>query len=56
MAILAGSFGETLARSQRISNGKLRAAVGWRPRYPSVVEGWTAVVAELARDESGSRI
>ena len=45
LAVLAGSLGETLARSQRIANGKLRAASGWAPRYPSVVEGWSAVVA-----------
>ncbi len=45
LAVLAGSLGETLARSQRIANGKLRAASGWAPRYPSVVEGWRAVVA-----------
>ena len=44
LAVLAGSLGETLARSQRIANGKLRAASGWAPRYPSVVEGWRAVV------------
>ena len=47
LAVLAGSLGETLARSQRIANGKLRAASGWAPRYPSVVEGWSAVVAAL---------
>jgi len=47
LAMLAGSLGETLARSQRIANRKLRAASGWAPRYPSVVEGWRAVVAAL---------
>lgn len=56
MAALAGSLGETLARSQRISNGKLRASARWHPRYSSVVEGWAAVVAELARAESGLRV
>ncbi len=43
---LAGSLGETLSRSQRIANGKLRAA-GWAPRYPSVVEGWRAVIKDV---------
>src|SRR2546428_8654111 len=47
LAMLAGSLGETLARSQRIANRKLRAASGWAPRHPSVVEGWRAVVAAL---------
>ncbi len=45
VAALVGSLGETLARSHRISNAKLRAA-GWAPRFPSVVEGWRAVLAE----------
>jgi nucleoside-diphosphate-sugar epimerase len=45
---LAGSLGETLARSQRISNRKLRGASGWAPRYPSLREGWPAVIAALA--------
>ena len=48
LALLAGSLGETLARSQRIANGKLKAASGWAPRYPSVVEGWSAVMAALS--------
>ena len=47
LAVLAGSLGETLARSQRIANGKLRAASGWVPHYPSVVEGWRAVLTVL---------
>jgi len=47
LTVLAGSLGETLARSQRIANRKLRTASGWAPRYPSVVEGWSAVVAAL---------
>jgi len=39
-----GSVGETLARSQRISNRKLKAASGWTPRYPSMRQGWQAVL------------
>lgn len=49
VAALAGSLGETLARSLRITNAKLRAATPWAPRYPSVVEGWKAVLDELDR-------
>jgi nucleoside-diphosphate-sugar epimerase len=45
---LAGSIGETIARSQRISNRKLRGATGWAPRYPSVREGFRAVIAGSA--------
>ena len=40
---LLGSLGETLARSLRISNRKLREQ-GWAPRYASVREGWAAVL------------
>lgn len=43
-AHLLGSLGTTLARSQRISNRKLRSASPWTPKYPSVREGWAAVV------------
>jgi nucleoside-diphosphate-sugar epimerase len=41
---LLGSLGETLARSQRISNRKLKAASDWVPKYPSMREGWRAVL------------
>lgn len=51
LAPLTGSVGETVARSQRISNRKLKDASGWAPRYPSAREGWRAVAAE--RDVSG---
>jgi 2-alkyl-3-oxoalkanoate reductase len=43
---LLGSLGELLSRSQRVSNQKLRST-GWTPKYPSIREGWKAVVAEL---------
>ncbi len=47
LARLGGSLGEMFARSQRISNRKLRETTGWRPKYPSVREGWPTVVAEM---------
>jgi nucleoside-diphosphate-sugar epimerase len=47
MVPLFGSLGETLARSLRISNRKLRDETGWAPRYPSVREGWRAVITAL---------
>lgn len=45
---LFGSLGETLARSQRLSNRKLREASGWSPKYPSVREGFAAVLGNRA--------
>ncbi len=46
-AWLGGSLTKLLARSQRISNRKLRDQTGWAPRYPSVREGWPAVLTGL---------
>src|SRR5439155_4001075 len=36
-----------IARSQRVSNKRFREATGWKPRYPTVNEGWPAVVAAM---------
>ena len=44
VAHLAGSLGGLLARSQRISNRKLREGSGWRPVYPSASDGWKAII------------
>lgn len=44
---LTGSVGETLARSQRISNSKLKDATGWKPKYPSAREGLAELLREL---------
>lgn len=46
MTAMMGSLGELLARSQRMSNRKLRAC-GWTPRYRSVREGFTVVAEAL---------
>jgi nucleoside-diphosphate-sugar epimerase len=43
---LLGSIGELMSRSQRISNRKLREASDWRPRYPSIREGFRATLEE----------
>jgi nucleoside-diphosphate-sugar epimerase len=48
MTPLFGPTGQLLARSLRISNRKFRDDTGWRPRYPSVREGWPATLGELA--------
>jgi nucleoside-diphosphate-sugar epimerase len=49
-ARLLGSAGEFLSRSQRISNRKLKSQSGWAPKYPSVREGWRAVVPAMEKD------
>jgi nucleoside-diphosphate-sugar epimerase len=49
---LFGSIGEMAARSLRISNRKLRAASPWTPKYPSVRQGWPAVLAHMDAAES----
>jgi nucleoside-diphosphate-sugar epimerase len=46
---LLGSLGELLGRSIRISNTKLRSSSHWSPIYPSVREGWPAVLAGPTR-------
>jgi 2-alkyl-3-oxoalkanoate reductase len=46
---LFGAPGSMLGRSLRISNRKLRSETGWRPRYPSVREGWAATLREMNR-------
>jgi nucleoside-diphosphate-sugar epimerase len=48
-ARLMGSLGETLARSLRLSNQKLRSASDWEPRYPSAREGWPAVLEAVGK-------
>jgi nucleoside-diphosphate-sugar epimerase len=50
-----GSLGEMLARSVRISNRKLRAASDWAPEYPTVQQGWPAVLARLGESPGVSK-
>jgi 2-alkyl-3-oxoalkanoate reductase len=45
LTALGGGIVELMSRSVRLSNAKLRAATGWRPRWPSVREG----IPEAAR-------
>jgi nucleoside-diphosphate-sugar epimerase len=45
---LAGSVGDAIGRSLRISNRKLRNASGWEPRYRTSLDGLTAVVAAVS--------
>ena len=37
--------------SQRVANGKLRAATGWAPAYRSAREGWAAIGAQRQTQE-----
>jgi nucleoside-diphosphate-sugar epimerase len=48
-AALLGSTVRLLARSQRMSNRKLSAACGWRPKFPSAREGWPPIVRALGQ-------
>ena len=47
LARFAGSVGETLSRSQRISNRRFREHANWRPAAPSAREGWRRLVVRL---------
>ncbi len=49
---MLGSVGDTLSRSLRISNGKLRGETGWTPKIPSVREAWSAIVTEIASESA----
>ena len=44
---LGGKGASMMARSERVSNRRFKQAAGWRPAYPSVREGWPAVVREM---------
>ena len=44
---IAGSLGETLGRSLRLSNAKFRQASGWTPSVPSVRTGWGRLIEEM---------
>ena len=48
MTPLGGPVGRTLARSLRISNRKLRDAVGWEPRCRTALEGFAEAISQCA--------
>jgi nucleoside-diphosphate-sugar epimerase len=48
LTAITGSLGELLSRSVRVSNRKLRSMSHWEPKYPSVRDGWPAVLAQMA--------
>jgi nucleoside-diphosphate-sugar epimerase len=48
-ALLLGNRSTSLTRSLRVSNARLREVSGWRPRYPSIWQGWIATAEALER-------
>jgi nucleoside-diphosphate-sugar epimerase len=52
MAKLARSKTAALRRSQRVSNRRFKDATGWTPDFPSVCEGWPAVIEEMRKEEA----
>jgi len=49
---LFGSIGETLGRSQRVSNARFKNASGWAPKVPSLREGWPLLLSEIANGKA----
>jgi nucleoside-diphosphate-sugar epimerase len=45
-----GPASEVFTRSQRVANTMFKAVSTWKPRYPSVRQGWPAVARALGRD------
>jgi nucleoside-diphosphate-sugar epimerase len=44
---LFGTVGETMARSLRLANRKLKDETNWAPRFPSVIEGWPVTLKQM---------
>ncbi|HZD67088.1 MAG TPA: NAD-dependent epimerase/dehydratase family protein, partial [Acidimicrobiales bacterium] len=47
LGVLFGDRLTSLTRSLRVSNQRFRRATGWRPRYPSARDGWSATAREV---------
>jgi nucleoside-diphosphate-sugar epimerase len=43
LRLVAGSSAGALIASQRVANGRFRAATGWESAYPSARQGWAAI-------------
>lgn len=50
--IVFGPSIEAVTRSQRVNNTMFKAVSAWRPRYPSVRQGWPAVAATMRGQKS----
>jgi hypothetical protein len=44
---VGGKAASMLARSQRVSNARFKEQTGWQLAYPTVRQGWPAVVREM---------
>lgn len=44
---LFGSVGDAMSRSLRLSNRKLKRETRWAPVFPSVREGWPAMLRQM---------
>jgi hypothetical protein len=53
LALLLGDRTTSMTRSLRVANARFRAATDWRPRYPSVREGYRAVAASVRSQSRG---
>jgi hypothetical protein len=56
MEKLAGPIGAAMGRSLRISNQKLKTVTNWRPKYPSLREGWPAGLVALQSAEPAAAL
>ena len=41
-----------MSRSERVSNRRFKEAAGWEPAYPTVREGWPAVVRDMGTEQA----
>lgn len=48
LALLLGNRTTSMTRSLRVSNTRFRSATHWKPRYPSVREGYSAMAETMA--------
>ncbi len=55
VAALAPQAQRFYAESKRVSNAKAKAALGWRPAYPTYREGLAAILADEQRETSRTR-
>lgn len=56
LARFAGSVGETLSRSQRITNRRLKDESAWRPRWPSARAAWPSIVHQVSASANAAPI
>jgi nucleoside-diphosphate-sugar epimerase len=52
LVTFTGGLGETIARSLRISNSKLKKETDWTPQYPTARTGWLAALRARTHPEA----